>query len=117
MFPDTTEELFDEMLRVRLKGPCFHTQTLRPLIGDGGFIVFTSSTSALPTARPEPGYSVDASMKDAQLVLTGYPAMELSARGIRVNAVAPGVTRPRLGGDAFARHPGAGSASRRIWAG
>ena len=105
MFPDTTEELFDQMLRVHLKGPFFLTQTLLPLISDGGSIVFTSSTSALSTARPEPGYSVYASMKGAQLVLTRYLAKELSARGIRVNAVAPGVTRTRLGGDAFARHP------------
>ena len=93
------------MLPVHLEGPYFLTQTSLPLIGDGGSIVFTSSTSALPTARPEPGYSVYASMKGAQLVLTRYLAKELSARGIRVNAVAPGVTRTRLGGDAFARHP------------
>jgi hypothetical protein len=35
-------------------GPYFLTQTLLPLISDGGSVVFTSSTSALPTARPEP---------------------------------------------------------------
>jgi NAD(P)-dependent dehydrogenase (short-subunit alcohol dehydrogenase family) len=105
MFEDTTDELFDQMLRIHLKGPYFLTQTLLPLIADGGSIVYTSSTSALPTTRPEPGYSVYASMKGAQVVLTRYLAKELSARGIRVNAVAPGVTRTRLGDDAFARYP------------
>ena len=85
------------MLRIHLKGPYFLTQTLLPLIADGGSIVYTSSTSALPTTRPEPGYSVYSSMKGAHIVL--------SARGIRVNAVAPGVTRTRLGDDAFARYP------------
>jgi NAD(P)-dependent dehydrogenase (short-subunit alcohol dehydrogenase family) len=44
-------------------------------------------------------------VKGAQIVLTRYLAKELSARGIRVNAVAPGVTRTRLGDDAFAQHP------------
>jgi len=104
-FEDTTDELFDQMLRVHLKGPYFLTQTLLPLIADGGSIVYTSSTSALPTTRPEPGYSVYGSMKGAQVVLTRYLAKELSARRIRVNAVAPGVTRTRLGDDAFARYP------------
>ncbi|MFF0343135.1 SDR family NAD(P)-dependent oxidoreductase [Kribbella sp. NPDC004875] len=105
MFEDTTEDLFDQMIAVHLKGPYFLTQTLLPLLADNGSIVYTTSTSALPTARPTPGYSVYASVKGAQIVLTRYLAKELSARGIRVNAVAPGVTRTRLGDDAFAQHP------------
>ena len=105
MFEDTTEDLFDQMLNVHLKGPYFLTQTLLPLIADNGSIVYITSTSALPSARPTPGYSVYASVKGAQIVLTRYLAKELSARGIRVNAVAPGVTRTRLGDDAFAQHP------------
>jgi NAD(P)-dependent dehydrogenase (short-subunit alcohol dehydrogenase family) len=104
-FEETTEELFDQMLRIHLKGPYFLTQTLLPLLADGGAIVNTSSSSALDNTRPEPGYSVYASMKGAQLVLTRYLAKEFSARGIRVNAVAPGVTRTRLGDDAFAKYP------------
>jgi NAD(P)-dependent dehydrogenase (short-subunit alcohol dehydrogenase family) len=105
MFEDTTEDLFDQMLNVHLKGPYFLTQTLLPLIADNGSIVYTTSTSALSSARPTPGYSVYASVKGAQMVLTRYLAKELSARGIRVNAVAPGVTRTRLGDDAFSQHP------------
>ncbi|TDW22360.1 SDR family NAD(P)-dependent oxidoreductase [Kribbella kalugense] len=105
MFEDTTEDLFDQMLNVHLKGPYFLTQRLLPLIADNGSIVYTTSTSALASARPSPGYSVYASVKGAQIVLTRYLAKELSARGIRVNAVAPGVTRTRLGDDAFAQHP------------
>jgi NAD(P)-dependent dehydrogenase (short-subunit alcohol dehydrogenase family) len=105
MFEDTTEGLFDQMLNVHLKGPYFLTQALLPMIADNGSIVFTTSTSALASARPSPGYSVYASVKGAQIVLTRYLAKELSARGIRVNAVAPGVTRTRLGDDAFAQHP------------
>jgi NAD(P)-dependent dehydrogenase (short-subunit alcohol dehydrogenase family) len=105
MFEDTTDELFDQMMRIHLKGPYFLTQTLLPLIADGGSIVFTTSSAGLLTSRPSPGYSVYGSMKGAQVVLTRYLAKELSARGIRVNAVAPGVTRTRLGDDAFTRYP------------
>ncbi len=104
-FEETTEELFDQMLRIHLKGLYFLTQTLLPLLADGGAIVNTSSSSALDNTKPELGYSVYASMKGAQLVLTRYLAKEFSARGIRVNAVAPGVTRTRLGDDAFAKYP------------
>ncbi|TDW91921.1 SDR family NAD(P)-dependent oxidoreductase [Kribbella sp. VKM Ac-2566] len=105
MFEDTTADLFDQMVNVHLKGPYFLTQTLLPLITDHGSIVYTTSTSALESARPSPGYSVYASVKGAQIVLTRYLAKELGTRGIRVNAVAPGVTRTRLGDDAFAQHP------------
>lgn len=46
-FGETTEEFFDDLMRVLLKGPYFLTQKLLPLIADGGAIVNTSSHSAL----------------------------------------------------------------------
>jgi NAD(P)-dependent dehydrogenase (short-subunit alcohol dehydrogenase family) len=92
MFADTTEEVFDRFYRVILKGPFFLTQKLLPLIVDGGAIVNTTSNSALPNSV-EAGYSAYATMKGGLAVLTRYLAKELSVRGIRVNAVAPGPTR------------------------
>jgi NAD(P)-dependent dehydrogenase (short-subunit alcohol dehydrogenase family) len=104
MFEDTTEELFEEFLRVVLKGPYFLTQRLLPLLADGGAIVNTTSNSALVTGLT-PGYSAYATMKGGLTVLTRCLAKELSTRGIRVNSVAPGSTRTRIAHDAFEYHP------------
>jgi len=104
MFEDTTQELLDRFYNVILKGPYFLTQTLLPLIEDGGAIVNTSSNSALPSGL-EAGYSAYASMKGALTVLTRYLAKELSTRRIRVNSVAPGPTRTRIADDAFEKYP------------
>ena len=103
MFADTTEDMFDQFMRVLLKGPYFLTQTLLPLLSDGGGIVNISSNST--DAGLEPGYSAYGTMKGGLVVLTRYLAKELSVRGIRVNAVSPGVTRTRIGDDAFSRFP------------
>jgi NAD(P)-dependent dehydrogenase (short-subunit alcohol dehydrogenase family) len=104
MFEDTSEELFDRFMRVGLKGPYFLTQTLLPLLADGGAIVNVTSNSALFSGL-EPGYSAYASMKGGLTVLTRYMAKEFSKRGIRVNSVAPGSTRTRIADNAFERLP------------
>jgi NAD(P)-dependent dehydrogenase (short-subunit alcohol dehydrogenase family) len=104
MFEDTTEELFDEFMRVLLKGPYFLTQALLPKLEDGGAIVNTASNSALFSGL-EPGYSAYGTMKGGLVVLTRYMAKEFSTRGIRVNSVAPGSTRTRIADDAFDKYP------------
>jgi NAD(P)-dependent dehydrogenase (short-subunit alcohol dehydrogenase family) len=105
LFEDTTEDLYDRFHRVILKGPFFLTQRLLPLLADGGSIVNTSSTSALP-AGTEAGYSAYASMKGGLIVLTRYLAKELSGRGIRVNSIAPGPTRTgMITDDVVERYP------------
>ncbi|KPI21742.1 3-oxoacyl-(acyl-carrier-protein) reductase [Actinobacteria bacterium OK006] len=104
LIEDTTEEMFDRLMRVLLKGPYFLTQRLLPLMEDGGAIVNTSSNSAMGSGL-EPGYSAYASMKGGLDVLSRYMAKEFSTRGIRVNSISPGSTRTRIADDAFERFP------------
>jgi NAD(P)-dependent dehydrogenase (short-subunit alcohol dehydrogenase family) len=103
-FEEMTEDAFDAYYRVLLRGPYFLTQALLPLIPDGGSIVSVSSSSARE-GDTEPGYSGYAGMKGGLIVASRFLAKELGARGIRVNTVAPGPTRTRLGGDAFELYP------------
>lgn len=94
-FAETTEAQFDELVNIHLKGPFFLTQTLLPLIADGGRIVNLSSGLARFAL---PGYAAYAAMKGAIEVLTRYMAKELGARGIAVNVVAPGAIETDFGG-------------------
>ncbi|NIM41898.1 MAG: SDR family oxidoreductase [Hydrogenophaga sp.] len=94
-FAETTEAQFDELMNVHLKGTFFLTQTLLPLIADGGRIV-NISTGLARFALP--GYAAYAAMKGGVEVLTRYLAKELGPRGIAVNVVAPGAIETDFGG-------------------
>jgi NAD(P)-dependent dehydrogenase (short-subunit alcohol dehydrogenase family) len=94
---ETTEEQFDQLYNVHLKGTFFITQKLLPLLKDGGRIVNTSSGLARFTL---PGYAAYAAMKGGVEVLTRYMAKELGARGIAVNTIAPGAIETDFGGGA-----------------
>ncbi|MDB5687445.1 MAG: 3-oxoacyl-ACP reductase [Rhizorhabdus sp.] len=90
-----TEEEFDGLFAVHLKGPFFLTQALLPLMADGGHIVnVTSATTRVATA----GVGPYASFKGGLEVLTRYMAKEFGPRGIRANSIAPGPIRTDLGG-------------------
>ena len=99
---DTTEAQFDGLVNVHFKGVYFLTQTLLPLIADGGRIVNLSSGL---TRTSFPGYAVYAAAKGAVEVLTRYMAKELGARGIAVNTVAPGAIETDFGGGAVRDNP------------
>ena len=93
-FADTTETMFDQMVNIHLKSVFFLTQTLLPVINDGGRIVNISSGLARFAI---PGYIAYSAMKGGIEVLTRFMAKELGARGIAVNTVAPGAIETDFG--------------------
>ena len=94
-FADATEEGFDRMVDVHLKGVFFLTQTLLPLIADGGRIVNLSSGLARFCL---PGFAAYGATKGGVEVLTRYLAKELGPRGIAVNTIAPGAIETDFAG-------------------
>ena len=86
-FAETTPEQVDSLLNMHVKGPYFLTQSLLPVIADGGAILNVSSGLSRFCF---PGYSAYGMAKGAVEVMTRYMAKELGPRKIRVNTLAPG---------------------------
>jgi 3-oxoacyl-[acyl-carrier protein] reductase len=93
--PDYTVEDFDDLFSTNVRGPFFLVQQLVPVLGDGSNIVVISSLGArLVVGKPgleSPSILAYASTKGALETLVKNWAAILGPRGIRVNAVAPGV--------------------------
>jgi len=85
---DTTIEDFDTLFAVNVRAPFFLVQQLLPILGSGGSIVLVSSLAARAVVGTLSAY---AATKGAIDTLVKHFAVVLGARGIRVNAVAPGV--------------------------
>ena len=101
-FAEITEADLDALYAVHLKGVLFLTQTLLPLINDGGRIVNVSSGL---TRITYPGSAAYAAMKGAVEVLTRYLAKELGPRRIAVNVVAPGAVQTDFSGGMVRDNP------------
>ena len=99
---DTSEEAFDDLVNVHLKGVYFLTQTLLDTINNGGGIVNISSGLARFSL---PGYSAYACMKGAIEVYTRYLAKELGERKIKANTVAPGAINTDFNKERFEQAP------------
>jgi len=82
---DTTVEDFDRLFAVNVRAPFFLVQQLLPIMCKDSSIVLVSSLGALGTL------SAYAATKGAIDTLVKHFAAVLGERGIRVNAVAPGV--------------------------
>lgn len=101
-FAETTEEQFDELVRIQLKAPFFLSQELLAMLAEGGMILNVSSGLARFT---NPGYAAYAATKGGIEVLTRYMALELGERGIRVNVVAPGAIETDFAGGVTRDNP------------
>ena len=85
---DTTVEDFDNLFAVNVRAPFFLVQQLLPVLGKGSSVIFTSSLAARSSVGTLAAYAAG---KGAIDTLVKHFAAALGPRGIRVNAVAPGV--------------------------
>src|ERR1700751_5201844 len=83
-----TVKQFDDLFAVNVRATYFLVQQFLPLLGNGSNIVFISSLGARTAVGTLSAY---ASTKGAINTLVKYFAAAFGTRGIRVNAVAPGV--------------------------
>ena len=85
---DTEVEDFDNLFAVNVRAPFFLVQQLLPALCKGSNIIFTSSLAARASVGTLAAYGAT---KGAVETLVKHFASALGPRGIRVNAVAPGV--------------------------
>lgn len=83
-----TVQDFDDLFAVNVRAPYFLIQQLLPILSDHASVVFVSSLGARAAVGALSAY---AATKGAINTLVKYFAAALGPRGIRVNAVAPGV--------------------------
>jgi 3-oxoacyl-[acyl-carrier protein] reductase len=92
---DYTVEDFDKLFATNVAGPFFLVQQLLPVLGEGSNVIVISSLGAhAVVGKPgldNPSLLAYASTKGALEILVINWAAILGPRGIRVNAVAPGV--------------------------
>jgi NAD(P)-dependent dehydrogenase (short-subunit alcohol dehydrogenase family) len=100
-----TEEAFDRIVAVNLKGCLLSCQAVVPVMRDQGTgsIVNISSIAAVAAAVRLTAYKIS---KAGMNALTHSLAIDHAARGIRVNAIMPGLLDTPMAVDAQAAHRG-----------
>jgi 3-oxoacyl-[acyl-carrier protein] reductase len=99
-FQDTQVEDFDRLYAVNVRAPFFLVQQLLPILGEGSSVVLLSSLAAHASVGTLSAY---AATKGAMDTLVKHFAVDLGVRGIRVNAVAPGVVETDM--SSFTKSP------------
>ena len=84
---ELTEEIYDEVYDINVKGPLFTVRAAYESLNDGASIIFNTS---IVNVKGFAGMATYASSKAALRSLTRTLAAEFGPRGIRVNAIAPG---------------------------
>ena len=82
-----TEEAFDRLFDINVKGLFFTVQKALPLFSEGASVVLNASAV---TYRGMPGLSVYGATKAAVRYFSRALSAELAGRGIRVNTLSPG---------------------------
>ncbi|MEI9932757.1 MAG: SDR family NAD(P)-dependent oxidoreductase [Rhizomicrobium sp.] len=98
---DTTVEDFDRLFAVNVRAPFFLVQQLLPILGEGSSVILLSSLAAHASVGTLAAY---AATKGAIDTLVKHFASALGGKGIRVNAIAPGVINTDM--SSFARTRG-----------
>jgi NAD(P)-dependent dehydrogenase (short-subunit alcohol dehydrogenase family) len=90
---DTTLADFDRLFAVNVRAPFFILQQLLPILGNGSSVVLLSSLAAHAAVGTLAAYAMT---KGAIDTMVKHTAAALGERGIRVNAIAPGVVATAL---------------------
>jgi len=84
---EMTEELFDEMMTVNVKGLYFSIQQIEPLMPAGSTIIVTAS---IAPRKGQIGLSAYGASKGAARAMVRNLAAELVQKDIRINCISPG---------------------------
>src|SRR2546427_648284 len=88
---DSSDEDIDGLLAVNVKGPLYAARHAIPIMlrqPEGGVLLFTASKTGLVAQTDSPVYCAS---KGAVVLLAKALALDYATRGIRVNALCPGI--------------------------
>jgi NAD(P)-dependent dehydrogenase (short-subunit alcohol dehydrogenase family) len=88
-----SEEQFDKVFDVNVKGTLFTVQKALPLMRTGGSIILTGSTTG---SMGTPAFSVYSATKAAIRNFARSWALDLKGTGIRVNVLSPGLQQRQV---------------------
>lgn len=90
LLPDSSDGEIDRLLDVNLKGPMYAARAAIPAMLEqgGGVILFTASKTGLVAQVDSPVYCAS---KGGVVLLARALALDYAQRGIRVNALCPGI--------------------------
>jgi len=91
LLPDSTDDDIDRVLSVNVNGPMYAARHAIPIMlgqEGGGTILFTASKTGLVAQTDSPVYCAS---KGAVVLLAKALGLDYATRGIRVNALCPGI--------------------------
>lgn len=98
---ETTEESFEEIMKINVKAPLFVTKQALPRLKDGGSII---NISSFVTRVASPSVFAYSMSKGAIDTLTRLLAKQLGSRHIKVNAIQPGIINTEMNAETL-QHP------------